>query len=79
MTTTTIISPAETSVPAWIHGMTFCHIGPEGDERCLCGHVSSDEFCPSYYNGEAICPSCGNPTCPRCAQLDDLESRAEAP
>lgn len=77
----TIQLPETTQVPPWIDGMKFCHIGatnPQPGDRPLCGapYVTADGSCGDY-EGEAICPTCGNPTCPRCAQLEAFEQELE--
>lgn len=66
-------------VPDWLADMEFCHVGDEG-EPALCGHddgIGNSNTCGDEYEGEAICPTCGRPTCPRCAQLSDLEGRLD--
>lgn len=70
------------SVPS-IEDMVFCHLVPPWDEttgmRALCGATPGDfqesVTCDGTYAGEAICPGCGHPTCPRCAVLSDIEER----
>jgi len=63
-----------TDVPAWIHGMKFCHIIRDETGTSYCGDNQDRPTCPPW-EGEAICPHCGAVTCPRCAQLADLEDR----
>lgn len=67
---------AET-VPSWFADMDFCHVFAPDDpmERLYCGAANMGETpaCEGEYDGEAICSSCGLPTCPRCAQLSALE------
>jgi hypothetical protein len=65
-------------VPSWIHDMEFCHIACDDEGiYTYCGDGDGDPVTcsPGYYAGEAICPNCGHPTCPRCAQLADLDDR----
>lgn len=70
----------EELVPSWFADMEFCHISPEEEldhDAAYCGHIDhiglggEGTTCGEYL-GEAICPWCGNPTCPRCAQLSAL-------
>jgi hypothetical protein len=52
----------------------LCHIVLYGGTgKCYCGYNSTEEEHGPEYGGEAICPSCGRPTCPRCAQMAQLE------
>lgn len=62
-------------VPAWWHDMDFCHVSNWGSDETLCGDGRGAMIpsCPGEYAGEAVCDSCGNPTCPRCAQLAEME------
>lgn len=69
MSTETLAS----QVPAWLADMSFCHIDDGSGVGSLCGEDGGPPTCEGYYDGEAICPSCGCPTCPRCAQLSALE------
>lgn len=68
------------SVPS-LDDMEFCHICVPGSlEEVFCGEKDFELgaiSCGGLYDGEAICASCGNPTCPRCAVLSDLEDRLE--
>jgi hypothetical protein len=60
--------------------MEFCHICvDETLVEVYCGDEGAKGTapCQGAYEGEAICPSCGHPTCPRCAVLSDLEDRLE--
>lgn len=56
----------------------LCHVTPRGEEIAYCGYDTShlEGWCADY-GGEAICPSCGYPTCPRCAQLSALADSLE--
>lgn len=54
----------------------LCHVcAADGTEIAFCGYDTShiEGWCADY-DGEAICPSCGCPTCPRCAQLSVMEA-----
>ncbi len=62
--------------PDWFKDMEFCHIGSDDTMACLCGYKASGE-CGGIYEGEAICPVCNCPTCPRCAQLCALEENLD--
>lgn len=64
-----------TQIPEWIKDMEFCHIRTIDQTAWLCGPPTTGDKGPTCidYDGEAICPTCGNPTCPRCAQLEALE------
>lgn len=68
-------------VPRWLADMEFCHILVDDDSVHFCGRpVEEGDLpppCGYDYDGEAICPSCGLPTCPRCAQLSALEDQIE--
>lgn len=56
--------------------MEFCHIICDDDtDEVYCGQSCTSENCSSFYDGEAICDSCGCPTCPVCALMADLEDR----
>jgi hypothetical protein len=72
----TEINPVAT--PIWLVGMEFCHVMPEKGNIAFCGEACGPETppCPIPYDGEALCPSCGCPTCPRCAQLEALDNDA---
>jgi hypothetical protein len=61
--------------------MGFCHIYSYDDEiTALCGFSDGPgQITCKVYDGEAICPTCGNPTCPRCAQLEAIEYVLEEP
>jgi hypothetical protein len=72
MLTPTTNADARTT-PSWLPDVQFCHIDDGSLERAYCGDTSAPGCtCPTY-RGEAICPDCGAPTCPRCAQLCALE------
>jgi hypothetical protein len=49
----------------------FCHIDCGDHRTAYCGHVHGRITCKPY-NGEAICPTCGLPTCPTCAVMSGL-------
>ena len=70
--------PVATPIPPWLSEVTFCHILLDDDSGYYCGAPGWENgpTCEDY-DGEAICPSCGNPTCPCCAQLSDLEERLD--
>lgn len=63
------------AVPKWMEEIDFCHIDDGSGKRTYCDawDVGVDEWCDGEYDGEAVCPSCGSPTCPRCAQLEAIE------
>lgn len=65
--------PELTKIPEWIVGMEFCHIDDGSGEHCYCGAGGTGPSTCEAFDGEAICPQCGLPTCPRCAQLSALE------
>lgn len=66
----------ETKIPSWLADMEFCHVATGGADSVFCGAEPSDgEWLKcegAGYAGEAICPNCGCPTCPRCAQLAEI-------
>lgn len=65
-------------IPEWLKNMEFCHIDDGTETRSICGHDTTIPItCNTIYDGEAICPDCGLPTCPRCAQLEALEYELE--
>lgn len=69
-----VLSDRTISIPGWIANMEFCHIENDSGNARLCGpSPDSERTTCKMYEGEAICPTCGLPTCPRCAQLDALE------
>lgn len=53
----------------------LCHI-VDSNDRSYCGYVIYE---PPHgeFGGEAVCPVCGRPTCPRCAQLYSLDDALE--
>lgn len=57
--------------------MKLCHVCPFDSETPYCGAGGGTVGACDDYDGEAICPTCGRPTCPRCAQLCDLDDRLE--
>lgn len=61
------------TIPSWLADMEFCHVTPPDSEKPYCGWTVITGVCPGGYKGEAICTSCGYPTCPRCAQLEALD------
>lgn len=69
----------EGEIPPWIKDIEFCHISDEGG-NLFCGSQNDDggPTCYPEYDGEALCPGCGNPTCPRCAQIAALEETLES-
>ena len=71
-------TPKRREAPVWWPDVTLCHIADGGADAYYCGAPASNVGeCGEYY-GEAICPNCGNPTCPRCAQLDALLDALDA-
>jgi hypothetical protein len=53
----------------------FCHI-LSGDLRTFyCGRPHSGPARCKIYQGEALCPSCGKPTCPTCAVMSGLDEQ----
>lgn len=60
------------TAPAWLADMEFCHISPDDGEAAYCGHAMGEQWTCGWYDGEAVCPGCGQPTCPRCAQLEAI-------
>lgn len=55
----------------------YCHIVDASMERAFCGKKQVGDVTCKPYNGEAICPSCGLPTCPTCAVRHSLSERLE--
>jgi hypothetical protein len=53
----------------------YCHI-EYTNGKTYCGYLpaKTGPTC-ALYDGEAICPSCGLPTCPTCAVQSDLNAR----
>lgn len=68
-----------TETPTWIHDMKFCHISCDDGLTWYCGTLGQDGITCTNYEGEAICPICGNPTCPRCAQLEAIDYQLGEP
>ena len=59
-------------------GDEFCHIVDQSLRRYYCGRPCHDRGMKcKVYEGEAICPSCGKPTCPICATQSSLNARLE--
>lgn len=54
----------------------FCHIIDQAG-KFYCGRKRTGPLTCDIYRGEAICPSCGRPTCPTCAVQSDLNARLE--
>lgn len=52
----------------------FCHILVGNDREAYCGylHNPAQTRCDDY-KGEAICSTCGLPTCPICSTMEELE------
>jgi hypothetical protein len=66
--------------PQWMSEIELCHIVANDEPQTFCGLDCGDGngggLTPcGYYEGQAICPGCGRPTCPRCAQLASLADR----
>lgn len=55
----------------------YCHIVDGSGEKAYCGRIQLGELTCASYKGEAICPSCGLPTCPTCAVMSSLNERLE--
>ena len=55
----------------------YCHIVDGSGEKAYCGRKQVGATTCRYYNGEAICPSCGLPTCPDCAVMASLNERLD--
>lgn len=55
----------------------YCHIVESTGEKAYCGRTQLGDLTCKPYNGEAICPSCGLPTCPSCAVMASLNERLE--
>jgi hypothetical protein len=58
-------------------GDEFCHIRDQSLTRFYCGRPVRGPMNCKVYEGEAICPSCGKPTCPTCAVQSSLNARLE--
>ena len=59
---------------------SYCHILDGSGVRFYCGkpHPSGRYDC-KLYEGESLCPSCGQVTCPTCAVMSSLDDRLEDP
>lgn len=55
----------------------YCHIVDADGLTYYCGKPRVGEVACKTYEGEAICPTCGLPTCPTCAVRSDLAVRLE--
>lgn len=55
----------------------YCHIVDDSGQKAFCGRKQVGDLTCKPYNGEAICPSCGLPTCPTCAVRQSLSERLE--
>lgn len=55
----------------------YCHIVDGSGEKAYCGRTQLGDLTCKPYAGEAICPSCGLPTCPTCAIRQSLSERLE--
>lgn len=55
----------------------YCHIVDGSKEKAYCGRTQLGELTCKPYNGEAICPTCGLPTCPTCAVMCSLDERLD--
>jgi hypothetical protein len=55
----------------------FCHIVDASGTTYYCGKPHKRGVTCKKYEGEAICPTCGRPTCPTCAVRSDLAVRLE--
>ena len=53
----------------------FCHIEIGDARTAYCGKVLGGPGTCKIFDGEAICPTCGRPTCPSCAVMSDLNER----
>jgi hypothetical protein len=65
-------------IPSWWKDVTLCHINEGDSGKAFCGALLGKISCPTEYDGSALCADCGNPTCPRCAQLEALDYELEA-
>jgi hypothetical protein len=52
----------------------YCHIEYDNG-KTYCGYRPTEPTTCPWYGGEAICPSCGLPTCPTCAVQSSLNER----
>lgn len=53
----------------------LCHIESGDGRTYYCGRGAVGETTCKTYDGEAVCPSCGLPTCPTCAVMSSLNER----
>lgn len=53
----------------------FCHIEVYPGKTTYCGKALNDPGTCQLYRGEALCPTCGRPTCPTCAVMSSLNER----
>jgi hypothetical protein len=49
----------------------YCHLGPEGNAKCFCGHVSQSFATAEHYADwrRERCSGCGRLNCPRCQAI----------
>ncbi len=71
----TIISDVTTDDDIPPAGDEFCHIESGDGRTYYCGQRARGETTCQMYNGEAVCPTCGLPTCPQCAVMSSLNER----
>lgn len=55
----------------------YCHIVDGSGLTAYCGRKQHGELTCKPYNGEAICLTCGLPTCPDCAVMASLNERLD--
>lgn len=60
-------------------GDKFCHIESGDGRTYYCGRRATGETTCQMYDGEAVCPTCGLPTCPQCAVMSSLNERLVEP
>ena len=72
-----VIEQQEVEIPDWIKGMKFCHLVNGNEEVAICGHRCKEPGSCGIWLGEAFCDQCGQPLCPRCVQLSELEDRLQ--
>lgn len=56
-------------------GANYCHIRCGDSSTAYCGHDLGNADTCGLYQGEAICPTCGLPTCSACAVQSSLHER----
>lgn len=56
-------------------GANYCHIRCGDGPTAYCGHSLTGHDTCGLYQGEAICPNCGLPTCQPCAVQSSLHER----